>query len=76
MLYVSRIQKKGRGIYSNAGNNVTIELMFADVNVFGLTQTHFYPSEASVKIELEKDEKHIYPQEHQLYYYHINFKEL
>ena len=42
--------------------------------VFGPTQTHFSPSVARVKTSYEEGQKHIYAQEHQLYYYYINFK--
>ena len=38
--------------------------------VFGPTQTHFSPSAARVKMSSEKGQKHIYAQEHQLYYYY------
>ena len=37
--------------------------------VFGLT-----PSVARVKMSSEEGQKHIYAQEHQLYYYYNNFK--
>ena len=50
--------------------------MFAGINnyVFGLTQTRFSPSAARVKMSSEEGQKHIYAQEHQLYYYYNKFK--
>ena len=36
--------------------------------VFGPTQNHFSPSVARVKMSPEEGQKHIYAQEHQLYY--------
>ena len=44
--------------------------------VFGPTQNHFSPSVARVKMSSEEGQKHIYAQEHQLYYYYYNFKAL
>ena len=41
---------------------------------FGPTQNHFSPSVASVKMSTEEGQKHIYAQEHQLYYNYNNFK--
>ncbi len=41
---------------------------------FDQTQTHFWPTVAKVKISSEEGQKHIYAQEHQLYYYYNNFK--
>ena len=44
--------------------------------VFGPTQNHFSPSVARVKMRSEEGQKHIYAQEHQLYYYYNHFKAL
>ena len=44
--------------------------------VFGLTQNDFSPSVARVRMSSEEGQKHIYAQEHQLYYYYNNFKGL
>ena len=44
--------------------------------VFGPTQNHFSPSVARVKMSFVEGQKHIYAQEHQLYYYYNNFKGL
>ena len=42
--------------------------------VFGPTQNHFSPSVARVEMSSEEGQKHIYVEEHQLYYYYDNFK--
>ena len=41
----------------------------------GPTQAHFSPSVARAKMSAEKGLKHIYAEEHQLYYYYYNFEE-
>ena len=43
--------------------------------VLGPTQAHFSPSVARAKMSAEKGPKHIYAEEHQLYYYYYNFEE-
>ena len=53
---------------------ITIELTFAGINIFGPTQNYFSPSVARVNMSSEEGQKHIYAQEHQLYYYYNNFK--
>ena len=52
---------------SKKHNNITIELMFAGVNMF-LAQLRL------IKMNSEKGQKHIYVQEHKLYYYYNNFR--
>ena len=47
---------------------ITIELMFAGINMF-LARLRLI-----LKNEFEKGQKHIYAQEHQLYYYYNKFK--
>ena len=42
--------------------------------VLGPTQAHFNPSVARAKMSAEKGPKHIYAEEHQLYYYYYNFE--
>ena len=51
--------------------------MFKGVNMFWaqLTQAHFSLSIARAKMSAEKGPKHIYAEEHQLYYYYYNFEE-
>ena len=41
----------------------------------GPTQAHFSPNVARAKMSAEKGPKHIYAEEHQLYYYYYNFEE-
>ena len=55
--------------------NITIELTFAGINMF-LARLDQSPSVARVKMSSEEGQKHIYAQEHQLYYYYNNFKGL
>ncbi len=48
--------------------------MFAGINVFGPTRTHFSPIRTHFSPSAAKGQKHIYAQEHQLYYYYNKFK--
>ena len=41
----------------------------------GQTQAHFSPRYARAKMSAEKGPKHIYAEEHQLYYNYYNFEE-
>ena len=50
-------------------NNITIELMFAGINMF-LARLRLIVT----KMSFEKGQKHIYAQEHQMYYYYNDFK--
>ena len=61
------------GIISNL-YNITIELMFAGINMF-LARLRLILARAQRGLnEFEKGQKHIYAQEHQLYYYYNKFK--
>ena len=62
-----------RGIRKYYNNRVDVR---GHKYVFGPTQNHFSPSVARVKMSSEEGQKHIYAQEHQLYYYYNNFKGL
>ena len=54
---------------------ITIESTFAGINMFlALLRIIFSPSVARVKMSSKEGQKHIYAQEHQLYYYYNNFK--
>ena len=49
--------------------------MFSGINMFlARLKTHFSPSVARDKMSSEEGQKHIYAQEHQLYYYYNNFE--
>ena len=50
--------------------------MFAGINmcIWPDSESFYSPSVARVKMSSEKGQKHIYVQEHQLYYYYNTFR--
>ena len=68
---ITNIQYEVQIICKAYSIDITIELMFAGVNMFLARLRLILPR---AKMSSEKGQKYIYAQEHQLYYYYNNFK--